>query len=547
MVRFIHHILYYGITPPCLVYQALQKNKKLREQVLWKGEKSISWTWRSFFLRRHSQQPHFCACAGPIFVRRPDYSYRCDLCNGMQRLDDDSFGPSISSAPREEGILITPGLAITEAARTAGNAILTHVAAAQTSVSALAGRMGIARKVSQRSLESYIEWCTRVSVGGLQDTSTPSSIVCKSSCPTNTTTKYDQEEKLEETMQNALYGLRFAVAAYALPYELGYFDGVGRGLRLWMPSHHRYVRASTADQVTAVRRILCGARDDPLLEVAYARYSACLWQPCFVVILDHHTQRVVIAFRGTLSAADLIADMAGGYTNVHLTTYRDIVTGKIEELYTQIPSGFYTNVMDAGTHLTHLLNIIRKQYPNYKLLFVGHSLGAVEAILFHLLFLFPTHHGRNDDINKDNIHTIAFGPAPCIEHRVVTKVNELIGTRALTSWVYGLDGVPRLQARSVHGLFYPPSSYTNINTTTPTNDNSNNETGVPLLAIPGRLLHVPEGATTVVEVPLDAPWRQQIVLGKQMLQDHLPVAYSKALYRVVAEWEDHKGERIEKK
>lgn len=55
-------------------------------------------------------------------------------------------------------------------------------------------------------------------------------------------------------------------------------------------------------------------------------------------------------------------------------------------LHTRIPVGFFESVRNAALTLVPALNAIFAQHKDYVLYITGHSLGAVQASLFHLLY-----------------------------------------------------------------------------------------------------------------------------------------------------------------
>ncbi|ESL10163.1 hypothetical protein TRSC58_02108 [Trypanosoma rangeli SC58] len=478
------------------------------------GGSWLAWLWRNPAPRSHT--PRWCNCSGPVFARGVGGTYACELCGGRQQGVECGPTPLYARPVNGSCVSVAPSLGYREGVRRVIGELDLHLTAVGTTYTSLATRLPVAWRSSCRSLESYREWCRRARV--------PYEPAPRGTMHPEGVGGSPRRVSFDD-VQRAVYALRFALAVYALPYELGYFYSVARSLGLWAPRHNRYALASTADQVSSIRRILFGNKCDPLLEVAYARYSASLRQPCFTIFLDHHWRRVVIAFRGTISLADVIADLAGGYTTVCLGTYRSATTGETEKLHTHVPRGFYTNVMEAGGHIMHALGTIRATYPDYAVMGVGHSLGAIEAILFHLLFFFPTARQTTE------LSTIAFAPAPCIDRTVVAKVNELLGEEAMTSWVYGLDGVARLQTGSLRDLFFPSSP-----ASAPKGDNDKEsqqqQPQLPLLAIPGRMLHLVEDSTEVLHVPLNAPWREQLFLGKEALLHHFPSMYGASLHQL---------------
>ncbi|KEG09495.1 hypothetical protein DQ04_05121030 [Trypanosoma grayi] len=491
------------------------------------GVRGLAWAWQAPAVRRRAP-PRWCTCSAPIFVRLAANAYRCDVCGGAQQLQgggNDGEGKNVcrpsltTTAPAPHGhVTVMLDLKPTEAARRVGEEVRAQVAAAHTDHSALAARLAVARSSSRCGLDLYAGWCAQASAptafgkrrGDIESEKTVVTV---------------------DALHDAMYALRFATATYALPYELGYFDSIWRNMQLRLPRHQRYVAAAVAEQAAAMQRILLGARHDPLLEVAHARCSVCLGQASFAIFLDHRRQRVVVAFRGTLTAADAIADLASGYARVRLGAAVPSLPSSAPamELYTHVPRGFYTNVMEVGPQVMEALTSIRQQWPDYEVMCVGHSLGAVEAILFHLLFCLGTERGAA-------MRTIAIAPAPCIDSAAAVEVNGLLGDGAMTSWVYGLDAVPRLQVSSILDLFYPPARPSTMGSSGSASVQQQQQQpgeGLPLLSIPGRLLHVPADGTDVLDVPVDAPWWRCLFVGKDAVLHHFPAAYAAAFHNVL--------------
>lgn len=119
------------------------------------------------------------------------------------------------------------------------------------------------------------------------------------------------------------YAVRFAIAAYGLPYELGYFNSVAEVMKVQAEPHRRYASATSEEQMASMARMLLGEAPLGMIEFAAARYSLEVGRPCYTLLLDHAARRVVLTFRGTLSLADAVIDVAEGYAQVDLTTCGD--------------------------------------------------------------------------------------------------------------------------------------------------------------------------------------------------------------------------------
>lgn len=197
-----------------------------------------------------------------------------------------------------------------------------------------------------------------------------------------------------DTLVTASYLGRYAIAAYGLPFELNYFSSLQELAKLMAEPHRRYVCANSEEQLESMRRMLQGEEPDALLECVAGRYSLRVGQSCWAVFLDHAASRVVLTFRGSMTPADIVVDVTEGYANVvleHTTAAEadDSAAGTPHRLCTAIPLGFYESVVEAGAQLLPVLRAVHAQYASYQLCITGHSLGGIQASLFHLLYCGP--------------------------------------------------------------------------------------------------------------------------------------------------------------
>ncbi|XP_054762727.2 diacylglycerol lipase-beta-like [Lytechinus pictus] len=124
---------------------------------------------------------------------------------------------------------------------------------------------------------------------------------------------------------------------------------------------------------TAVRSIARADEEDLL----YVSFKNKIFQSPFIVVLDHTCKSVVIAIRGTLSFRDMLTDVSADaerldkegheiYAHRGIANNSKYILNKLSEL----------NILEDAFH----------QYPDYKLVVSGHSLGAgVAAVLSILL------------------------------------------------------------------------------------------------------------------------------------------------------------------
>ncbi|KAG5494900.1 hypothetical protein JIQ42_02516 [Leishmania sp. Namibia] len=404
-----------------------------------------------------------------------------------------------------------------------------------------------------------------------------------------------------DTLDTASYLARYAVAAYGLPFELNYFSSLRELAKLMAEPHRRYVCANSEEQLESMRRMLQGEIPNALLECVASRYSLRVGQSCWALFLDHAANRVILTFRGSLTPADIVVDVTEGYANVVLerTAANDAAaaTGAdtSQRLCTAIPLGFYESVVEAGAQLLPVLRAIHSQYSGYQLCITGHSLGGVQASLFHLLYCGPwrpTLHSSTTLLRRakapacpsslpfssaavssaDTATTTAayapfaktvtctFGAAPVVERRTTPLLNAWLrqeeqrsGSR-LVAFSNGMDVISRLQLRSLQDAFVQQYAQPTEKSLLTGNMMAERDTGaavaavsgrsVPLLAIPGSLYNMTSGTRRrhLLAVPLTATAvREQLVLTPEAALHHYPSLYLRSLNELLrryrAKWQ----------
>ncbi|GET91681.1 hypothetical protein, conserved [Leishmania tarentolae] len=399
-----------------------------------------------------------------------------------------------------------------------------------------------------------------------------------------------------DTLHTAGYLARYAMAAYGLPFELNYFSSLRELSKLMAEPHRRYVCANSEEQLESMRRMLQGEEPNALLECVTSRCSLRVGQSCWALFLDHATNRVVLTFRGSLTPADIVVDVTEGYANVMLErpsvneAAATTGTDASQRLCTAIPLGFYESVVEAGAQLLPLLRTIHSQYSSYQLCITGHSLGGIQASLFHILYCGPWRaalHSSSSLLRRTKtptcpyslpsapppssaaisstdtqattpgavVHvpftktvTCTFGTAPIVERRAAPLLNAWLhqeeqrsGSRLVT-FSNGMDVISRLQLRSLQDVFLrqyarPTEESLSSDERAAVDDNGVAAAGVsdqavPLLTIPGSLYNMTSGTRRrdLLAVPLTAtPVREQVVLIPEAALHHHPSFYLRSL------------------
>jgi len=159
-------------------------------------------------------------------------------------------------------------------------------------------------------------------------------------------------------------------------------------------------------------------------DIIATKWTSSDYHPAHFIAVDHSTNAVVLSIRGTFHVKDAMADLVANPTK--------FMSGHVH-------SGMLVCARKKLEMIRNALYTALQRYADYKLVVVGHSLGAGTASLITLLIK-----QERPDID---MHCYAYAP-PC-----VLSTELAFGCRDLiTSIALGHDCVPRLSYGSISRL-----------------------------------------------------------------------------------------------
>lgn len=278
-------------------------------------------------------------------------------------------------------------------------------------------------------------------------------------------------ENLHRLFSDASQAMRCSVAAYGAVYDEGFLFSLRRGFSLFAsPSLHSVPATPTQEQRARIERMLGASSSSSSIRVVDAHYpgdknsrDAC---SAYFIAVDDKTQQVILAFRGSSTVSDVLADVRHGHKVV---TWGGGSSGS-PAVSSRIPLGFYQMVHSRAIPILRVLRQQAAAHPNYRLLITGHSLGAAQATLFHLLFCLPQPSQVGSAAGKEQQHqhqqhphlhergvprftqgiaSFAFAPPPFMEPAAAAALQEVLnGSAGHSAMSFGIgdDIVTRLQS-----------------------------------------------------------------------------------------------------
>ena len=234
-------------------------------------------------------------------------------------------------------------------------------------------------------------------------------------------TKSQQNQQL---MNELRYSMRCAFCAY--PPAI-----------VAMKSEHLSLTFKTPKQL--LKTCLNITDDDIIIDNCSLNDIKNLWfkshAPCFYLIIDHNTQRIVLSIRGTASIGDIITDLNANCKKIDDKNNIGLnINGFVHE-------GMLDAAIAVRERVTSKLIEICNKYQDYTMLITGHSLGAGIASLLGLMY------NNHPIIHKQNRLRVYSFASPCIVSKEITNI--AIGNDYINSVVLGMDIVTRLSVEAV--------------------------------------------------------------------------------------------------
>uniref|UniRef100_A0A1I8B8G2 sn-1-specific diacylglycerol lipase n=1 Tax=Meloidogyne hapla TaxID=6305 RepID=A0A1I8B8G2_MELHA len=266
--------------------------------------------------------------------------------------------------------------------------------------------------------------------------------------------------------------------------------------------------------------------------LAFVCFRNGLFEVPFAVVIDHHTNAIVIAIRGSASFMDIITDLSLDDEMLDsIDVDSDPILRSDKELDGYGEIRVHRGILKSARYIyetlqaNHIIEDAQQRYPNYHIMICGHSLGAGIGSLL-ALFL---------KIKCPDIRCYAFAPPGS----VISENGIYVTEKSTLSFVLGDDVVPRMTFQSISLL------KTEVERELTTTDKAKYEILIKgifklIVSYPFSLHRVDnistQGFANLTENFTDlrhsesiGTREERIMLTSSMLSDHLPYNIHKAL------------------
>ncbi|XP_063790533.1 diacylglycerol lipase-beta isoform X1 [Pseudophryne corroboree] len=245
--------------------------------------------------------------------------------------------------------------------------------------------------------------------------------------------QHSTREDLEMELDKAAHYMQFAAAAYGWPLYVyrNPLTGLCKLCGECCPNRRAQRDIVGGDHLNCHFGSILQTTGLQYRDFIHITFHNKIYEIPFFVALDHKTEAILVAVRGTLSLEDVLTDLSADCENLH----KDEVEGDCysHKGITQTANYIYRRLINDG-----ILNQAFTIAPEYKLVIVGHSLGAGAAsvLAIQLRNSFPT------------LKCYAFSPPGGLLSKALADYSKSF----IVSIIVGKDLVPRLSLPNMEDL-----------------------------------------------------------------------------------------------
>ncbi|KAB0396157.1 hypothetical protein E2I00_013070, partial [Balaenoptera physalus] len=242
-----------------------------------------------------------------------------------------------------------------------------------------------------------------------------------------------QEADLDAELENCHHYMQFAAAAYGWPLYIyrNPFTGLCRIGGDCCRSRTTDYDLVGGDQLTCHFGSILQTTGLQYRDFIHVSFHDKVYELPFLVALDHRKESVVVAVRGTMSLQDILTDLSAESEPLDLEC--EVQDCWAHKGISQAARYVYRRLINDGI-LSQAFSIA----PEYRLVIVGHSLGAGAAALLTIMLRNP----------YPQVRCYAFSPPRGLLSKSLCEYSKTF----IVSLVLGKDVIPRLSVTNLEDL-----------------------------------------------------------------------------------------------
>ncbi|XP_067561562.1 diacylglycerol lipase-beta isoform X1 [Pseudorca crassidens] len=242
-----------------------------------------------------------------------------------------------------------------------------------------------------------------------------------------------QEADLDAELENCHHYMQFAAAAYGWPLYIyrNPFTGLCRIGGDCFRSRTTDYDLVGGDQLNCHFGSILQTTGLQYRDFIHVSFHDKVYELPFLVALDHRKESVVVAVRGTMSLQDILTDLSAESEPVDLEC--EVQDCWAHKGISQAARYVYRRLVNDG-----ILSQAFSVAPEYRLVIVGHSLGAGAAALLTIMLRSP----------YPRVRCYAFSPPRGLLSKSLYEYSKTF----IVSLVLGKDVIPRLSVTNLEDL-----------------------------------------------------------------------------------------------